>query len=449
MEQQLGAAAVNWVTRITRKVAPVVLGFTVFFLAITSPGDYVGSSITDPYADGGPDLVVLAAFAALCGVVAALARRWRWPLFTVAVIGWVFFTIYPTVMVSSYYAGTHLPRRRRAIAFLVGAIGLVGVPILVGYSLEDMADIGVFVTVISVAMLVVLPYAIGLWVNARRQVIAGLQERAARLETEQAARADRARAEERSRIAREMHDVVAHRVALMVLHAGALEVNATDERLADGAALIRTTGREALAELRQVLGVLRANEYEDLTPQPDLSDLTRLLEQTRAAGLPVSFTEEGTERPLPLVVQRTAYRVIQEGLTNVAKHTGGADDQRHPALPAAQHRGEGGERSRAGRRAAARRRARPDRSSRARCPALWSLRGQAEARRRVYRQRCASGRGSRGTRVIKVLLVDDEALVRSGLRMILEASGDIAIVAEARDGTRRSALRCGTGPMSC
>jgi signal transduction histidine kinase len=325
VEQQLGAAAVNWVTRITRKIAPVVLGFTVFFLAITSPGDYVGSSITDPYEGRSTDLVVLATFSVLCGIVAALARRWRWPLFTVTAIGWIFFTIYPTVMVSSYYAGTHLTRRRHAIAFLAAAVGLVGVPILAAFSFEDAADIGIFVAVISVAMLVVLPYAIGLWVSARRQIIAALQERAARLEQEHEARTDRARAEERSRIAREMHDVVAHRVALMVLHAGALEVNTTDERLANEAALIRTTGREALTELRQVLGVLRAHGHEDLTPQPDLSDVTRLLEQTRAAGLPVSFTEEGTQRPLPLVVQRTAYRVIQESLTNVVKHTGGAD----------------------------------------------------------------------------------------------------------------------------
>jgi signal transduction histidine kinase len=325
VEQQLGAAAVNWVNRITRKVAPVVLGFVVFLLAALSPGDDVASTITDPYSDGGPDLVVIIPFAMVCGLVAMFARRWRWPLFTVATVGWLFFTMYPTVMVSSYYAGTNLTRRRHAIAFLAGAVGLVGVPILVGFSLDDAADIGVFVAVIGVAMLVVLPYAIGLWVSARRQVIAGLQERAARLETEHAARADRARTEERARIAREMHDVVAHRVALMVLHAGALEVNAPDERLASGAALIRNTGREALTELRQVLGVLRANGSADLTPQPDLSDLSRLLEQTRAAGLAVSFTEEGTERPLPLVVQRAAYRVIQEGLTNVVKHTGGAE----------------------------------------------------------------------------------------------------------------------------
>ena len=325
MEQQLGAAAVNWVTRVTRKIAPWVLAMLVFLLAVVSPNDNPVEAMVQPYEDGRADLVVITMFAVFCGAAALVARRWRWPLFAVALIGWIFFTIYPMVMVSSYYAATHLKRRRHAITFLTAAISLVAVPAVFGYGLEDAAEIGIFVAVIAVALIVVLPYAIGLWVSARRQIIDGLQERAVALEEEQAARADRARAEERSRIAREMHDVVAHRVALMVLHAGALEVNAPDERLASEAALIRNTGREALTELRQVLGVLRANGYEDLTPQPDLTHLERLLDQTRAAGLPVTFAEEGTERTLPLVVQRTAYRIIQEGLTNVVKHTGGAD----------------------------------------------------------------------------------------------------------------------------
>ncbi len=329
MEQRPGTAAVNWVNRFTHRVMPLVLGLMVFLFAATAPGISVGQAMLEPFVDDRAELPVLFGFAILCAVAAVLARRWRWPLFTVTAVSWLALTIYPTVLVSSYYAAIHLNRRRHAIAFLVCAVALVAVPAVMAHGMADQADIGLLIAVVLVGLLVLLPYAIGLWVVARRQVIGGLQERAARLELEQATRADQAKAQERARIAREMHDVVAHRVALMVLHAGALEVNAPDERLAEEASLIRITGREALTELRQVLGVLRDETgaepaVADLAPQPDLTHLARLLDQTRAAGQPVSYALEGEPRTLPLVVQRTAYRIVQEGLTNVVKHTGGA-----------------------------------------------------------------------------------------------------------------------------
>lgn len=130
---------------------------------------------------------------------------------------------------------------------------------------------------------------------------------------------------ERTRIAREMHDVVAHRVSLMVLHAGGLEVSAPDERTAEIAELIRTTGREALSELREILGVLRNGEAAPTAPQPVLDDVGSLIDAACAAGANVDLTTTGTPRPLNAQVERTAYRVVQEALTNAVKHAPGAE----------------------------------------------------------------------------------------------------------------------------
>ena len=179
---------------------------------------------------------------------------------------------------------------------------------------------------------VALPLTLGLWVGTRRQLIGNLRERAARLEREQYLMADRAINAERTRIAREMHDVVAHRVSMMVLQAGGLEVNASDYRTAEVAGLIRTTGREALGELREILGVLRDSadgsgsgpDSAPTAPQPVLADLGRLVGEWRTAGMDVVWSSGGRVRPLPAQVERTAYRVVQEALTNAGRHAPGA-----------------------------------------------------------------------------------------------------------------------------
>ncbi|KAB1915005.1 hypothetical protein F8274_05470 [Micromonospora sp. AMSO31t] len=176
------------------------------------------------------------------------------------------------------------------------------------------------------AWVVVFPLVAGLWIGARRDTLAALRDRAERLEREQVARADRVRAEERARIAREMHDVVAHRVSLMVVHAGALEVTAADPATVEAAALIRSTGRAALTDLREVLGVLRQRAGHG-TPLPPagLDAVDELVRESRAAGLRVDRQDEGTPGPVPGGVARTVHRVVQEGLTNVRKHAPGAE----------------------------------------------------------------------------------------------------------------------------
>ncbi|WP_229758799.1 sensor histidine kinase [Peterkaempfera bronchialis] len=241
----------------------------------------------------------------------------------------------------------------------------------------------VVLAVLVAVGLTVPPVVVGLYVGARRRLVESLRDRAEGLETELALlaeqaheRARRARMEERTRIAREMHDVVAHRVSLMVVHAGAMEriVAKDPDRAAESARLMGEVGRQALDELRQILGVLRMSEgetgtaaaragaapsparkAEDGAPDggafgggrggggradggagddgtaagadggPGLGDLVRLVEQSRSAGLPVRLAVSGARRAFTAQAEHTAYRVVQEALTNAYKHARGAD----------------------------------------------------------------------------------------------------------------------------
>lgn len=172
------------------------------------------------------------------------------------------------------------------------------------------------------------PVLLGLYAGARRAVVENLRERAERLEREQSLLRRQARTEERTRIAREMHDVVAHRVSLMVIHSGALEVGAADgERAAEAGRLIGDIGRQALDELREVLSVLRLDEDEEAAPrapQPTVDDLATLVEQSRSTGMRIELVCSGPRRPLAQATGHTVYRLVQEALTNVHKHAGNA-----------------------------------------------------------------------------------------------------------------------------
>src|SRR5215210_5085612 len=160
----------------------------------------------------------------------------------------------------------------------------------------------------------------GLFVRARRELVRSLREQADRA-------GDEARAAERQRIAREMHDVLAHRLSLLSVHAGALEFrpDTPAEEVAEAAGVIRESAKTALEELRGVIGVLR-DGGESLTqpPQPTLADLAALVEESRAAGMRVTARIELGDAAPPAAVGRTAYRIAQEGLTNARKHAPGA-----------------------------------------------------------------------------------------------------------------------------
>jgi signal transduction histidine kinase len=181
--------------------------------------------------------------------------------------------------------------------------------------------------VAGVAVVIVLPGMVGVWVRTRALLLAALRDRAERAEAERELLARDAVLTERTRIAREMHDAVGHRVSLMVLQAGAIEMAAGDrDRVEQLAGQVQTAGRQALDELRQMVGVLRAGEVDDeapLGPQPGLSDLPRLVEQSREAGMSVELTG-CADAPVDDVVGRAAYRIVQEALTNAGKHAPGA-----------------------------------------------------------------------------------------------------------------------------
>jgi signal transduction histidine kinase len=180
-----------------------------------------------------------------------------------------------------------------------------------------------------VAVLVVL---VAVWgggrsLRLRRAYLEELRDRATRLERAHAADTRAARAEERSRIARELHDVVAHHVSVMTVQAAAArKVLAADPELArEALSAIESTGRTAMAEMRDIVGVLRADARAELTPQPGMRDLPALVEQVeqmREAGLITTLSVEGEAGPLPAGVDLAAYRLVQEGLTNSLRHAG-------------------------------------------------------------------------------------------------------------------------------
>ncbi|WP_410657028.1 sensor histidine kinase [Amycolatopsis sp. lyj-112] len=178
----------------------------------------------------------------------------------------------------------------------------------------------------SASVLIVgIAVAVGVAIGARREEVRSLRERAESAEREQTARAAEARIVERHRIAREMHDVLAHRVSLVAMQAGVLghRPDLPADQVAVLARGIADGSHQALEELRDVLGVLRAGPEEPGPPQPSLADLPALVADARALGLDVAFTTKAAGEP-PDVTARTAYRIVQEGLTNAGKHAPGS-----------------------------------------------------------------------------------------------------------------------------
>jgi signal transduction histidine kinase len=179
------------------------------------------------------------------------------------------------------------------------------------------------------AMFTVVALGWGLFVRARNLLVLSLHERAHRLESEQRLRVEQARHAERARIAREMHDVLAHRLSLLSVHAGALEFrpDASAEEIARAAGVIRTSAHGALQELRQVIGLLRDPDDDEAPdrPQPTLTDVPALVAESRDSGMTVhDRIDVAAPDSIPDTLGRAAYRIVQEGLTNARKHAPGS-----------------------------------------------------------------------------------------------------------------------------
>ena len=221
------------------------------------------------------------------------------------------------VAILSFAIGAHLPRRR-------AQAGLVGVGALVA----GVTALGPNQTVGDVIFPVVLfsgCWALGRVGRGRARLTAELQARTEQLERERVERKRDAVARERVRIARELHDVVAHSVSVMVVQAGAARsvLDRDPDATVRALGAVEATGREALTEMRRLLGILRpAGEDADHSPQPSLDRLGALIARSRDAGLDVELHVEGRAGPLAPGVDLTAFRLVQEGLTNALKHGG-------------------------------------------------------------------------------------------------------------------------------
>jgi signal transduction histidine kinase len=267
--------------------------------------------------------------------VAGTALAWRrlYPLAVTAVFVLVGFAqaaagmsmhtaVAPIVagLVLSWAIGAYEERRRAVLGLILLLCGIwlaIGIDVLRGtddYQSTDIPWIG---------MLVLVPGVLGIIFGARTRGLRAAEERAERLEFERGA----AVAEERARIARELHDVIAHSVSVMTVQAGAAEemLKLDPARALDPVRAVQETGRNALVEMKRLVGMLREGDEEaGLAPQPGLGDLHGLIAQVRDAGLTVELRVEGEPRGLPIGVDLSAYRVVQEGLTNALKHAGPA-----------------------------------------------------------------------------------------------------------------------------
>jgi signal transduction histidine kinase len=226
-----------------------------------------------------------------------------------------------SVMVALFSVGAHSRSTRESLAGL--AAGFV-FTVLIGLRPGNQGSLWIFFVFGLMGGL----WLVGDTLRRRTSQLAALEARAAALELEREEESGRAVAEERARIARELHDIIAHSVSVMVVQAAAARRVLDSQPDAARASLeaIETTGRQALSEMRRLLGVMRREDVREdaKAPQPSLARVATLVDEMRAAGLPVELRVEGEAGPVPPGVDVSAYRVVQEALTNALRHAAAA-----------------------------------------------------------------------------------------------------------------------------
>jgi signal transduction histidine kinase len=307
-----GRSLLDWVVDIAAFVFAVGVGLAVLISTWSEHGQ------------------VIAVLDAICGSLACLAlwvRRSRPWVVGVTVIGVSAFSSMAAgaALIAAYTVAVHCSLRRlMGIAVLSLCASAIYASLYVkgsgSYSFGNLL-VGVLLAGL----------AIGLFARARRELVMSLNDRARRVEAEQRDRVEQARRAERALIAREMHDVLAHRLSLLSVHAGALEFrpDAPAEEIERAAGVIRDSAHAALQELREVIGLLRELDPESdegpEPPQPTLGDVPALVDESREAGMEVRLNVQVDEpQAVGAAAGRTVFRVVQEGLTNARKHAPGS-----------------------------------------------------------------------------------------------------------------------------
>jgi signal transduction histidine kinase len=282
--------------------------------------------------------LTLGGYSALTAVFAAIVTvslNWRrtWPLTVMVVAAGVWtvpimlglipseaaLTPLVALLIAIFSVARHAPTRTAVIGGVVATVASLASDLRMAH--PGVGDFG------FTAVLISWPWFAGYALRGRELTNAALAAKADLLEAERDAKARAAVTEERARIARELHDIIAHSVSVMVVQAGAAEevLERRPDTVRAALAAIGATGRDALVDLRRLLGLLRQGDLAPaLQPRPGVADLEALVAQVRSAGLPVTLRVSGSAADLPPGIDLAAFRVVQEALTNTLKHAGPA-----------------------------------------------------------------------------------------------------------------------------